>query len=42
MNIEFESVLIVMLGAALGAVILAILGPIVITPITRAITGIAA
>lgn len=39
MEANIEGVLIVIAGAALGAILLAFLGPILIAPITKAITG---
>ena len=37
MKFEIEQVFVVMAGAALGAIIMMILGPIVVAPITTAI-----
>lgn len=44
MELELEGALIVLAGAALGAIFMAILGPIIVTPIIAAInkTGVTA
>jgi hypothetical protein len=41
MKLELEGFLIILAGAMLGAIILAFGGPLLITPITKAITGTA-
>lgn len=40
MKLDAETVAVILIGAALGAVLMSVLGPILITPINTAISGV--